>query len=195
MNWCSEDKSFDFYDAKGHIEHLLASHGFNNIRFEQAEKDGLHPGQTAFISLNDAHIGYVGVLHPKLQHHFDISQPVIVWELRLSEFSHLSRPRYQGLSKFPQTRRDISFLIDEKISADAILKAVKTAVSSGILKDVQIFDVYKSTDLEQGMVSIAIACIFQDLHKTLVEDDILSYQSAILKVLLKEFSIKLRDGQ
>jgi phenylalanyl-tRNA synthetase beta chain len=195
MNWCCEDKSFDFYDAKGHIEHLLAAQGFNNIQFEQVEKDGLHPGQTAFISLNGAYIGYVGVLHPKLQHHFDISQPVILWELQLSQFSHLSRPRYQGLSKFPQTRRDISFLIDQKITADAILTAVKTALSSDVLKEVKIFDVYKSEDLEKGMVSIAIACIFQDLHKTLVEDDILSYQSAILKVLSNEFSIKLRDGQ
>ena len=195
MNWCREDKNFDFYDAKGHIEHLLGAHGFNNIQFEQVEKDGLHPGQTACISINGTKAGYVGVLHPKLQHHFDISQPVIIWELLLSEFSHLSRPRYQELSKFPQTRRDISFLIDQKVSADAILRAVKTVVSSDVLKDVQIFDVYKSADLEQGMVSIAISCIFQDLHKTLVEDDILSYQSAILKVLSKEFSIKLRDGQ
>jgi phenylalanyl-tRNA synthetase beta chain len=66
---------------------------------------------------------------------------------------------------------------------------------SDVLKDVQIFDVYRGKEITDDMVSIAVACIFQDSNKTLVEQDILSYQGAILKVLTEKFSIKLRDGQ
>jgi len=68
-------------------------------------------------------------------------------------------------------------------------------VPCDILKDLQVFDVYQGPEIVSGHVSLALACIFQDTEKTLVEADISALQDAILEVLKKEFNIKLRDGQ
>ena len=105
------------------------------------------------------------------------------------------RQKYQPVSKFPQTRRDISFVISKEIKVSQILDAIRKVVPCDILKDLQVFDVYQGPEIVSGHVSLALACIFQDTEKTLVEADISALQDAILEVLKKEFNIKLRDGQ
>jgi phenylalanyl-tRNA synthetase beta chain len=195
MNWLEKGHAFDFFDAKAHVEHLLSKHGYSDIEFVKNSHPALHPGQTAEVKVQGISCGFLGALHPKLQSHFDFLSVPILWEINLSVLPELERKRYTGLSKFPQTRRDISFLINKNIEASQIVECIRQAVSSDVLKHVEIFDVYHGHELTEDMVSIAVACIFQDFYKTLVEQDILSYQSAILKVLTEKFSIKLRDGQ
>lgn len=195
MNWLQKGQEFDFFDAKAHVEHLLIKHGYQDIKFVQASHPSLHPGQTASVSVHGVSCGWVGALHPKLQSHFDLLSVPILWQINLSVLPELVAKKYIGLSKFPQTRRDISFLIHKNVQAIEIVECIRQAVSSDILKDVHIFDVYHGKELADDMVSVAVACIFQDWNKTLVEQDILSYQSAILKILTEKFGIKLRDGQ
>lgn len=195
LNWCGlKDKKFDFFDAKGHMEHLLHDLGYDELVFSPSEYEGLHPGQTAAININGVLCGMVGVLHPKLVHDLECSYAPILWFINLSELPAIKVKKYKTLSKFPFTRRDISFLIHKEFSSENIIHAIKSAVSDEVLKTVQIFDVYQGKEIEPGFVSIAVTCTFQDDHKTLIEDDILSYQSAILKVLTEQFHIKLRDG-
>ena len=195
LNWCSKGHVFDFFDAKGHLEHLFKKQGLDSVKFEVAQHAALHPGQSANLLINGVVCGQVGVLHPKIQQALDLAHPVILWEVNISLLPLVQQKKYQTLSKFPQTRRDISFIISKDIPVENILDAIRKVIPYGILKDLQVFDVYQGAEVGAEQVSIALACIFQDTEKTLVEADILAFQEAILAVLTKEFNIKLRDGQ
>jgi phenylalanyl-tRNA synthetase beta chain len=81
------------------------------------------------------------------------------------------------------------------VAADDIIKAIRAVIPHAILKDVQVFDVYAGKEIEPGHVSIALACIFQNFEKTMVEADIIGYQDKILQTLKQKFDIQLRDGR
>lgn len=192
LNWCSKDHSFDFYDAKGHIEHLFPH---RRMDFQAKTHDALHPGQSAEIIIDGVSCGWIGTLHPKIQQALDLPYAVILWEIHLSLLPEVHDKKYQTISKFPQTRRDISFVVAKSVPVRNILEAIRKVIPCDILKGLQVFDVYEGPEIAHSHVSLALACIFQDTEKTLVEEDILGYQEAILNVLHKEFHIKLRDGQ
>jgi phenylalanyl-tRNA synthetase beta chain len=194
-NWCSAAKVFDFFDAKGHVEHLLAIEGYRNVKFIAKSHDALHPGQSASIMINDMHCGWVGLMHPRWQQALDLQHPIVLWELNVSGMPESQMCKYQPLSKFPQTRRDISFIVEKTIPVDEILQTIRVAAGSDLLQDVQVFDVYQGGEVSESQVSLAVACIFQDASKTMTEQDILSHQRAILEILKEKFNIKLRDGQ
>lgn len=195
MNWCSSEHAFDFFDAKGHVEHLIEQAGFHQTQFEAKRHDALHPGQSAEISINGHSCGWIGALHPKIQQALDLPFAVILWELNLSSLPKAHDKKYQVISKFPQTRRDISFVVSKSVPVRDILEAIRKVIPCDILKGLQVFDVYEGPEIAPSHVSLALACIFQNTEKTLVEEDIMAYQDAILNVLHKEFHIKLRDGQ
>ncbi|HBB53326.1 MAG TPA: phenylalanine--tRNA ligase subunit beta [Legionellales bacterium] len=195
LNWCSIERIYDFYDAKGHVEQLLSLYHLGDLAFQAKAHDALHPGQSAEILIQGIPCGFIGALHPKIQQELDLAQQAILWEINLSQLPEVLRQKYQPVSKFPQTRRDISFVISKEIKVSQILDAIRKVVPCDILKDLQVFDVYQGPEIVSGHVSLALACIFQDTEKTLVEADISALQDAILEVLKKEFNIKLRDGQ
>lgn len=195
LNWCSSAHVFDFFDAKGHIEHLLATEGYQQVKFVAKMHDALHPGQSASIMINDTHCGWVGAMHPRWQQALDLPHAIILWEINLLALPESQRCRYQVLSKFPQMRRDMSFVVEKTIPVEEILTAIRGAVPGELLQDVQVFDVYQGGEMSESQVSLAMACIFQDATKTMTEQDILSHQSAILEILKEKFNIKLRDGQ
>lgn len=195
MNWCSNEHVFDFFDAKGHVEHLLQQDYGSGIQFKAKAHDALHPGQSAEISIDGVSCGWIGTLHPKIQQELDLPFAVILWELNLSLLPNVHDKKYQAISRFPQTRRDISFVVAKSVPVRDILEAIRKVIPCDILKGLQVFDVYEGSEIASSHVSLALACIFQDTEKTLVEEDIMAFQEAILNVLHKEFHIKLRDGQ
>lgn len=193
-NWCAPKHEFDFYDGKGHVTHLLRAHGVTNIKFQTCEHSALHPGQAAKVIIENTECGIIGILHPRIQQELNLQGPIILWEVDIDKISSEPRKKHQKISKFPCTRRDISFLVASDVPVEDILSTIKKVISCGILKEVQVFDVYKGVEVAAGYVSLALACTFQDNEKTLAEADILAFQEKILVVLKQEFNIKLRDG-
>ncbi len=61
------------------------------------------------------------------------------------------------------------------------------------LKAFDIFDVYTGKGIPEGKKSVAIALTLQDDTRTLVDAEINSLISAIIKALENNFSIILRD--
>ena len=60
--------------------------------------------------------------------------------------------KYQELSKFPSSRRDLSMILDDNINFEAI-KNLAFTVENKILKDVNHFDEYKGTNIKDNKKS------------------------------------------
>ena len=192
-NWSETTRFFDFFDLKGDLQSLFSLLKLENVAFVSATNEALHPGQSAQIMINGQHAGWIGVLHPKLIDALDIHHDVMLFELNLAALINANAPRYKTISKYPQIRRDLSFLVDEQITAMQIEKSVRSCVTEDWLKSFDVFDVYMGKGIPEGKKSLAIAMLLQDHSRTLVDAEINLLISAIIKTLQNEFSIILRE--
>ncbi|WP_028388358.1 phenylalanine--tRNA ligase subunit beta [Legionella fairfieldensis] len=193
LNWSEKTRKFDFYDLKGDLEALFSTLHLSSIRFIPAEHSALHPGKSAAITLHDQHIGWCGVLHPRLADALDIQDEVMLFELRLNAFIEKSPVRYQPISKFPQIRRDLSLLVANEVTAAQIEALVRKVVNADWLKAFDVFDLYTGETIPAGKKSLAVALTLQDDRRTLVDTEINAIIDAIIKKLKEEFAITLRD--
>jgi phenylalanyl-tRNA synthetase beta chain len=193
MNWSEKTRKFDFYDLKGDLEALFSFLHLNNTSFESAEHPALHPGKSAKIRIDGQHAGWCGVLHPRIADELDLNEEVILFELKLASLINETAVRYQQISKFPQIRRDLSMLADNEVSAAQIEAAVRQVVNKDWLKAFDVFDVYTGESIPEGKKSLAIALTLQDNTRTMIDSEINTIISAIIKKLKEEFFIILRD--
>ncbi|KTD17541.1 phenylalanine--tRNA ligase subunit beta [Legionella jordanis] len=193
INWSESSAKFDFFDAKGDLQALFAILQLKDVHFIAAQHPALHPGKSACIEKEGVMIGFCGVLHPKIADALDLQDEVILFELRLASLLASQPPKYQAISKYPQIRRDLSFLVANDVSAGEIEAAVREVVNSEQLKSFDVFDVYKGDNVPQDKKSLAIALTLQDENRTMVDSEINAIISAILKKLNEKFAIILRD--
>ncbi len=192
-NWSETTRYFDFFDLKGDLQALFSLLNIEQVEFIPDANEALHPGQSAQIILHGQHAGWVGVLHPKLMDALDLQHDVILFEINLAVLTNTRASRYKAISKYPQIRRDLSFLVDSQVNAMQIEQVVRATVKENWLKSFNVFDVYMGTGIPDGKKSLAIAMTLQDDSRTLVDAEINSLISAIIKTLQNEFSIILRE--
>lgn len=193
LNWSERTRSYDFFDLKGDLQALFDHLNLSHIDFIATEHPALHPGQSAAIRIGGHEAGIIGVLHPKISDALDINQDVILFELDYDALLKAKAIRYKGISKFPQIRRDLSFLVSEHVTASDIEKVVCDSVQEDWLKAFDVFDVYTGQGIPEGKKSLAISLTLQDSSRTLIDTEINALISAIINTLENKFAITLRD--
>jgi phenylalanyl-tRNA synthetase beta chain len=193
LNWTLPTQAFDFFDMKGDLQALLQHLHSLSVRFVATEHTALHPGQSARILIDDKEAGWIGVLHPRLAQELDMTQDVMLFELSLPALIDNQAIHYQKISKYPSIRRDLSLLVNLDITAEEIELLVRRVVNPQLLKAFDIFDVYEGASIAAGKKSLAIALTLQDDTRTLVDAEINSLITAILKSLHDDLGIVLRD--
>jgi len=193
MSWNEPARKYDFFDMKGDLEALFASLNVHHVQFEAGEHQALHPGKSAQIILDGKTIGWCGVLHPRIADALDLQDEVMLFEMSLPGLSVSIAPKYQSISRFPQIRRDLSLLVDERIAMSQIESLVRETVQNDWLKSFDVFDVYTGESIPEGKKSVAVALTLQDKTRTLVDLEINQIISAIITKLEERFAITLRD--
>ena len=190
--WSEKSERVDFYDVKGDVESLFALTGQTDAyQFSAAEHDVMHPGQTASIQFNGQVVGYVGALHPVLQKALGLPFTAYVFEIAQSCLSEAKLPVFSAVSRYPEVRRDISFLIDREIAVDDVLKDVKKLAGES-LQNLKIFDVYMGEGIDSHRKSIAMGLTFQHLSRTLTDEEINNSLDSVLQCLKDQHGAELR---
>ena len=166
-NWISELSKSNFYYLKGVAENLLINLNVSNIKYE-VNNDELFEYKL-FIYNNKNNIGFIGELNSTYTKEFSIDDKIHLLNLDLDNIKLKSgNVKYQELSKFPSSRRDLSMILDDNINFEAI-KNLAFNVENKILKDVNLFDEYKGKNIEDNKKSLAVSFIFNDSKKTLTD--------------------------
>jgi phenylalanyl-tRNA synthetase beta chain len=191
--WGSKAQPVDFFDIKSDAEAVLRLSGSDDsYEFQATTHPALQPGQAARIIRDGDDIGVVGKLHPSIAKAFNLKAGVFVFELDAGKALAAHAPEAKAISKFPAIRRDISFFVDEKVTASDLVRAVESAAPD-LIKSVRIFDVYEGPEIEAGLKSVAIGLILQETSRTLTDDDADAAQAAAVQKLRQEFAAELRD--
>ena len=76
--------------------------------------------------------------------------------------------KFEELSKFPSSRRDISIILDDHVKFEDI-RTIAYNLESKILKDVNLFDEFKGKNIGDKKKSFAVSFTFNDKKKTLTD--------------------------
>lgn len=186
--WGVSASRVDFFDLKGDVEALLQG---LPVRFEKAEHSALHPGRSARVLLNDLEIGILGELHPGHVQHYGFAVAPQVFELDFAAALRANLPKAGELSKFQAVRRDIAVLVDEAVPVQDLLDSLIETASS-LVQTVKLFDVYRGKGVTEGQKSLAFAVTLQDTRKTLLDVEIESEITNLIKVLEDKHKACLR---
>jgi len=190
--WGTTVNAVDFFDVKGDLEALFALFGqTTDVKFVAGQHPALHPLQTAQVIYQNQLVGYVGALHPQLVQSLELEAPVYVFEILLNGFTK-ENPRYTALSKFPAIRRDLAIIVDEAVSSIDLLNHIQM-IGGERLKDVWVFDVYQGQGIEPSKKSLAVGLIWQDLERTLLDEEIADAIQKIVAELQTKFNAMLRN--
>lgn len=190
--WNGGRDKVDFFDLKGDVEALLALGG--NLaawRFDAAEHPALHPGQSARLLLNDEPVGWMGALHPATRAELGLKVEVFVFEIMFSAACAGRLPRFAPLSKYPEVRRDLAFVVEEGVHVQSLLDAIR-AQAGEWLTDLRLFDVYQGQGVADGHKSLALGLTWQHPSRTLNDDEINQLVDAIVTDSHTRFGAALR---
>ncbi|HCZ0842995.1 TPA: phenylalanine--tRNA ligase subunit beta [Staphylococcus aureus] len=186
--WQGKKETFDFYLAKGVVDRVSEKLNLE-FSYRRADIDGLHPGRTAEILLENKVVGFIGELHPTLAADNDLKR-TYVFELNFDALMAVSVGyiNYQPIPRFPGMSRDIALEVDQNIPAADLLSTIH-AHGGNILKDTLVFDVYQGEHLEKGKKSIAIRLNYLDTEETLTDERVSKVQAEIEAALIEQGAV------
>ncbi len=166
--WGSPARNVDFYDVKSDVEALFAP---RSLSFQATHHPASHPGRSARILLGGRAIGWIGELHPQWQQQYELPQAVVWFEVELGVLIQDGVPKAKDISRFPPVRRDLAVLVDENVTAQSLLDAMRAEKASNVV-ELELFDVYRGQGVAPGKKSLAFRVLLQDTQKTLTEVEI-----------------------
>ncbi|MBY5969604.1 phenylalanine--tRNA ligase subunit beta [Halomonas denitrificans] len=190
--WTGGRDKVDFFDLKGDLESLLEVSGEADAwRFEPGEHPSLHPGQCARILHRGEEAGWIGTLHPAVKSKLGLKTDAVLFEVRLDALSQGRIPAFAPLSRYPEVRRDLAFVIDEDQPVQALLDRVR-AEAGEWLTDLALFDVYQGKGVAEGRKSVALGLTWQHPSRTLNDEEINQLVDAIVATARQGVNAELR---
>ncbi|KUP05762.1 phenylalanyl-tRNA synthase subunit beta [Bacillus coahuilensis p1.1.43] len=191
--WQGEKKEVDFFVAKGILEALFTKLGVAPyIDYQKVNIEGMHPGRTAEILLNEEIIGFVGQIHPDVQKNLDLKD-TYVFELNAGTlFGEDKEPvKYTTIPRYPSITRDIALVVSNEVSAGEI-KSVINAAGGKLLKEVNVFDLYEGEHMEEGKKSVAFSLTYVDPERTLTDEEVVKAHTKVLDAVKDKVGAELR---
>jgi phenylalanyl-tRNA synthetase beta chain len=196
QQWGHKEQGVDFFDAKGDVEALLAP---LKAEFKPGNHPAMHPGRCAQVLVGGNVIGHVGELHPKWRQGYELPQAPMLFELELEPVLARQLPEFAPVAKFQPVQRDVAVVVADDVTYAALMAAVWAAPTAGLLRDAQLFDVYRpkvakdAQPVEGGSDrSLAVRLTLNSEESTLSEEQIESVVKAVVNRLVSDVGARQR---
>ena len=195
-SWRTGQQKSDYFALKGYLELLFRRFGGNIYGMETspAPSDIFSEGLVYTMQGSSRPLAVMGTIAPARLRQFGIRQNVYAAEISWPELFALvkrDRIKYTEMPKYPEVKRDLALLLDEKVSySDLYRCAFKTGKK--LLKSVSLFDVYKGDKIPSDKKQYAMSFVLQDIEKTLTDKDVENIMSRLVNAFSKEFGAILR---
>jgi phenylalanyl-tRNA synthetase beta chain len=189
-SWIEKSKETVFHDLAAVVSQVLAAMKIRSTEKQEADTNIFQYGLT--LSLNKKPIVSFGLLKSALTKKIAVKAPVMYadfdWEYILKQYD--SAVQYQEVSKFPEVRRDLSLVVDKKVTFEE-LRQLAFKTERQLLRNVNVFDVYEGANLE-GRKSYSISFILQDDQQTLTDKVIDKTMSRLIANYERELNAIIR---
>ncbi len=193
--WLKGERKADAFDAKADAIAVLEACGMaaSTMQVVAQAPVWFHPGRSGAIQMGPQNkLAYFGEIHPKILKEMDVKGPVVAFELILNA---IPAPKQKGtaraalqLSDLMTVDRDFAFVIEDKMQAAELLKAVR-GVDKVLISDATVFDVFK---MDNGKQSLAVSVTLQPREKTMTDEEIEAISGKIVAAAAKATGAVLR---
>lgn len=192
LNWNSSSKKLDIYFVKGICHSIFSLLGLNDFRFEPAQNKQFDDCLTATV--NEKIVAIMGNVAKSQLEQFSIKQPVffvcIDWQQLISSTADQTIS-FEPIAKFPQVHRDLSIVVDKKLTYQSVADLVHSLQLSRLI-DLRLFDVFENEKLGENKKSLAISFTFSDKEKTLTDKEIDGMINKIILTLETKLNAEIR---
>lgn len=181
-NWNNTNKTIDFYSLKEIVNSILDILSISNYTIKENSENTREYGLDYLMK--GSVIVQFGKLSNHILSHFDFKQDVFFADFNWDAINKNTnfKQNFESISKYPKIRRDLSLLISDDIDFSNI-KSIIDKMKIQILKDINLFDVFKGKNLPSGKTSYSISLIFADKSRTLTDFEI----DKIMKNIINNF--------
>ena len=156
---------------------------------------GLHPTRGAKINIGDTEVGSLGEVDPAVLQSYEIEDRCAWLNLRLdlvieAAISVEGVP-YQPVSTFPSSDVDLAFAVGEQVQASEIEMTLRKAAGEE-LQSLQLFDVFRSDQLDEGVRSLAFSMRLQAKDKTLTDEEVGAVRQRCIEAVESNHPASLR---
>lgn len=191
-NWLEKSRPIHFHDLAQTVYQILNKFGLQQTTTQDATEDyfayGLH------LLHNHKVIVSMGKVHPEFSRLCQIQQEVFYAEIDWTALkAQLSLDlTAHTISKFPMVRRDLSLVVDRKVTFEEIKKTAFQGASR-LLQDLRVFDVYEGDKIGEKEKAYAISFFLQDEHQTLTDKIIDKTMRTLMLTFEQKVGAKIRQ--
>ncbi|WP_263376391.1 phenylalanine--tRNA ligase subunit beta [Granulicella aggregans] len=190
-----------FYELKGAVESLLSlfDRGGDHaaVKIVAETPKWLEPGRSASLLLGDKVVATFGELTSAEREARKLRQPVFLAEVDLAYLYTLPLKNVMAreLSRYQAVERDFSVLLPDTMQWQTIAAAIEALAIPEMTKlaPVEVFRDAKGKAVAAGQYALLLRCIFQSNDRTLREEELTNWSSAIVAALTGLGGV-LRDG-
>jgi phenylalanyl-tRNA synthetase beta chain len=194
LQWARKSAGADFFDAKGDVQALLSPLVAD---YRPAEHPAMHPGRCASVWIGNRAIGYVGELHPRWRQAWEFAQAPVLFELDLDAVCSRQVPAFRSVARFQPVERDIAVIVGDAVSHGALMEAVHSADTGGLLQGALLFDVYKPKQVSTGLAanekSLAVRLTLASPEATLTDEQIDAGVKSVIDRIATRLGGRLRS--
>jgi len=190
-NWMIKYQENNFFYLKGVVKKIFTILNIENIKYE-VSTDELYDYKLNILK-GKLKIGSIGEIKSNYANNFSLDQKIYICTLNLDLLRPSSQKvKYQEISKFPSSRRDLSMILDENVSFEDI-KNLAYKEENKILKEINLFDEYKDKKIGKDKKSFAMSFTFNDSKKTLTDKVIDKIMIRLSEKIKSDFGAVIRD--
>ena len=190
-NWQAATKKTVFHDLLNTVLLILEKCGIHEIEKKMVRNDFYDAG-LELIAQNKT-IASIGLIKKSVAKKLELNQSVLFADLSF-EIIFAQRNEalvYEEISKFPPVRRDLSLVIDKRISFKDVEERAKK-VNRQLIKEVNVFDVFEGEQIGGDKKSYSVSFILQDQNKTLNDKLIDKTMNKLIQVFENELDAVIR---
>lgn len=184
----------DFFTMKGAVETVLENLRIPEVRFvAERENSSYHPGRCARVFSGERELGVLGQVHPAVAANYGVDAELYAAELFFEALYEGMGPLpvYQPLPRFPAVTRDIAVVCEKTVSVGTLEDCIRRG-AHGLLKNVELFDIYTGAGVAPGKKSVAFSLTLRADDRSLTAQEADEDVQSILNLLKTELNAVLR---
>ena len=190
----NDERKIDFYDTKSFIDNFFKN---LKIQFDLSSKEcSYFQDEMGFsVKIGNEEVGEFGEISQRVSSNFDVKNlNAYLIEIDLKKvfknYTNKSEIKYEQINKFPVSKRDISFILNDKILFESILNEIS---NFDLIIGINVIDIYKDKSLGDGNKSLTVRMTYGSKERTLSGEEIDNCEKSFLTHLSKKIKFDIRD--
>lgn len=190
-SWLQKGQPVAYHDLATAVQRLLNLFRINSFDTQPADPALFQYGLTYFV--NKKPLVSLGLVQPRLTKLVDLKQPVFYADFDWQALLKLSatKARYEEVSRFPEVRRDLSLVLDKRVTFEQISRLARQTEGK-LLRMINVFDVYEGENLGGEKKAYSVSFMLQDSAQTLTDTAIDKTMQQLITAFEQELGAVIR---